>query len=249
VEGTQSKACETLATFGLSPASATPLWKTLDVSYFMRQAASDVAWHTRLLMPHVGGMTPIVRARLSPIGEGLQVLIYTPDIPDLFARICAYFERRNFSIWDAKVHTTNDGHALDGFQVTAVGLNADQNNLLIKQIEQELTQDLTALAPLGSAPKARQSRRVKSFPIQPRVELHPDERGQRWILSLVASDRVGLLYAIARVLAQHEVNLQLAKIATLGERVEDSFLVDGKIFDSPKGILSLETDLLVALQN
>jgi [protein-PII] uridylyltransferase len=249
VEGTKHKACEALALFGLAPETASPLWKTLDVSYFMRQAASDVAWHTRLLMPHVASGKVIVRSRLSPIGEGLQVLIYTPDIPDLFARICGYFERRNFSIWDAKIHTTNDGHALDGFQVTAVGLDADQNNLLIRQIELELTQDLTLLAPLENAPKSRQSRRVKSFPIQPRVQLHPDERGQRWILNVVAADRVGLLYAIARVLAKHEVNLQLAKITTLGERVEDSFLVDGAIFRTPKGILSLETDLLVALQN
>jgi [protein-PII] uridylyltransferase len=197
----------------------------------------------------VGNTTPIVRARLSPIGEGLQVMIYTPDIPDLFARICGYFERHNFSILDAKIHTTNDGHALDSFQVTAVGLDADQNKALILQIETELTLDLTALIPLTNAPKARQSRRVKSFPIQPYVELHPDEKGQRWILNVAAADRVGLLYAIARVLAQHEVNLQLAKITTLGERVEDSFVVDGAVFQKPKGILSLETDLLAALQN
>ncbi len=249
VEGTQRKACEALALYALQAASAQPLWKTLDVSYFMRQAASDVAWHTRLLMPHVGSNVPIVRARLSPIGEGLQVLIYTPDIPDLFTRICGYFERHNFSIWDAKIHTTNSGHALDSFQVTAVGLDADQNNALILQIETELTLDLTALSPLTNAPKARQSRRVKSFPIQPRVELHPDEKGQRWILNVSAADRVGLLYAVARVLAEHEVNLQLAKITTLGERVEDSFVVDGNIFQKPKGILSLETDLLAALQN
>ena len=249
VEGTQRRACEALALYGLPAVSAQPLWKTLDVSYFMRQAASDVAWHTRLLMPHVGSSSPIVRARLSPIGEGLQVLIYTPDIPDLFARICGYFERHNFSIWDAKIHTTNSGHALDSFQVTAVGLDADQNNQLILQIEAELTLDLTILVPLTNAPKARQSRRIKSFPIQPRVELHPDEKGQRWILNVAAADRVGLLYAIARVLAQHEVNLQLAKITTLGERIEDSFVVDGAVFQKPKGILSLETDLLTALQN
>jgi len=249
VEGTQRRACEALASYNLQAASAQPLWKTLDVSYFMRQAASDVAWHTRLLMPHVGNTTPIVRARLSPIGEGLQVMIYTPDIPDLFARICGYFERHNFSILDAKIHTTNDGHALDSFQVTAVGLDADQNEALILQIETELTLDLTDLIPLTNAPKARQSRRVKSFPIQPYVELHPDEKGQRWILNVAAADRVGLLYAIARVLAQHEVNLQLAKVTTLGERVEDSFVVDGAVFQKPRGILSLETDLLAALQN
>jgi len=247
VEGTQRKACETLALYHLPATSAEPLWKTLDVSYFMRQSASDVAWQTRLLLPHVGSVVPIVRSRLSPVGEGLQVMVYTPDIPDLFARICGYFERKNFSIWDAKIHTTNDGHALDSFQVTQTAMDADQNKAFIGQIEEELTRDLEHLAPLQNAPKPRQTRRARSFPIQPRVELHPDERGQRWILNVAAADRVGLLYAVARVLAEHGINLQLAKITTLGERVEDSFVIDGINLQHNKNIMQLETDLLQAL--
>ena len=247
VEGTKHKACEALALYNLPATAAEPLWKTLHVSYFMRQSASDVAWQTRLLIPHVGSGNPIVRSRLSPVGEGLQVMVYTRDIKDLFARICGYFERQNFSIWDAKIHTTIDGHALDSFQVTPMNLDADQHRELIRQIEEELTLDLERLAPLQNAPRPRQTRRARMFPIQPRVELHPDEKGQRWILNVAASDRVGLLYAIARVLADHGVNLQLAKITTLGERVEDSFVVDGACLQHSKNILSLETDLLKAL--
>ena len=44
---------------------------------------------------------PIVRARQSLAGEGLQVLVYAPDQPDLFARICGYFDRAGF-ILDAR---------------------------------------------------------------------------------------------------------------------------------------------------
>ena len=60
---------------------------------------------------------PVVRARPSPLGEGLQVLVYSPDRADLFARICGYFDGAGFSIQDAKIHTTNAGYALDTFQV------------------------------------------------------------------------------------------------------------------------------------
>ncbi len=56
-------------------------------------------------------------ARLSSLGEGLQVLVYSPDQPDLFARICGYFDGAGFNILDAKVHTTRSGYALDTFQV------------------------------------------------------------------------------------------------------------------------------------
>jgi [protein-PII] uridylyltransferase len=94
--------------------------------------------------------------------------------------------------------------------------------------------------------RGRVSRRVKSFPIKPRVSLRPDERGQRWLLSISTSDRSGLLYAIARVLATHGINLQLAKISTLGERVEDTFLVDGSALQQSRMQLQIESELLDA---
>jgi [protein-PII] uridylyltransferase len=91
------------------------------------------------------------------------------------------------------------------------------------------------------------SRRVKSFPVTPRVSLRPDERAQHWLLSVSASDRSGLLYAIARVLARHRINLQLAKITTLGERVEDTFLVDGPELQHNRAQLQIESELLDAI--
>ena len=62
-----------------------------------------------------------------------------------------------------------------------------------------------------------------------------------------ASDRSGLLYGIARVLARHHVNLQLAKISTLGERVEDTFLVDGAALQHNREQLQIESELLDAI--
>ena len=95
--------------------------------------------------------------------------------------------------------------------------------------------------------RGRQSRRVKSFPVQPRVSLRPDERAQRWLLSVSTSDRSGLLYVIARVLARNNVGVQLAKISTLGERVEDTFLVTGPGLRQDKVQLGLEKELLEAI--
>ena len=72
-------------------------------------------------------------------------------------------------------------------------------------------------------------------------------QAQRWLLSISASDRVGLLYSVARVLARHHLNLQLAKVSTLGERVEDSFLISGPELQGQKAQLAIETELLEAL--
>ncbi|MFI5445806.1 [protein-PII] uridylyltransferase [Polaromonas sp. UC242_47] len=227
------------------------LWDTLDISYFMRHEAADIAWHARHLSRYVGTTRCIVRARRSSAGEGLQVLVYTPDAPDLFARICGYFEEAGFSILDAKVHTAkpckgSPGYALDTFQVVSPDL-PDHYRELVAMVEADLDRAIEENGPLPPPGKGRVSRRVKSFPITPRVDLRPDEKAQRWLLSVSASDRVGLLYSIARVLANHRINLQLAKVTTLGERVEDTFLIDGPELQHNKAQIAIETELLEAL--
>src|SRR6185369_2053554 len=110
-----------------------------------------------------------------------------------------------------------------------------------------LAQTIDERGPLPTPAKGRLSRRVKSFPITPRVDLRPDEKAQRWLLSVSASDRVGLLYSIARVLARHKLNLQLAKVTTLGERVEDTFLIDGPELQQNRRQIEIETELLEAV--
>ena len=67
------------------------------------------------------------------------------------------------------------------------------------------------------------------------------------MINLPASDRVGLLYSVARVLARHGINVQLAKIATLGERVDDTFLIDGPELQQNRAQIEIETELLEAL--
>ena len=232
------------------PDTEKPLWETLDVGYFARHDPADIAWHARMLWRHVKTAVPVVRARASSVGEGLQVVVYTPDVPDLFARICGYFDGAGFSVLDAKVHTTRNGYALDTFQLVHPNIDAgDQSGYrdLISLVETQLAKVLAAQGPLPEPRRGRVSRRVRSFPVTPRVALRPDERAQRWILSVSASDRTGLLYGIARVLARHHINLQLAKISTLGERVEDTFLIDGAELQHNRAQLAIESELLDVL--
>jgi [protein-PII] uridylyltransferase len=150
-------------------------------------------------------------------------------------------------VLDAKIHTTRTGWALDTFQIVT-SLLPEHYRELMTMVESGLTQTLERQGPLPTPTKGRVSRRVKSFPITPRVTLKPDEKAQNWLLSISASDRNGLLYSIARVLAKHGINLQLAKISTLGERVEDSFLISGAELQQNKAQIEIETELLHALQ-
>ena len=239
-----------LRLYAIEDSAYESLWKQLDVAFFLRQDAADIAWLTRHLFNKVDSGTPVVRARLSPVGEGLQIAVYVKDQEDLFSRICAYFERHGFSIWDARIHTTRHGYALDTFQISGSNLVDEGGSYrdLIQLVEYELTAALQNNDPLPPPSIGRLSRQSRTFPIQPRVHMTPDERGHYYALSLSASDRTGLLYAISRVLAKHQVSLHTARINTLGERVEDVFLLDAaNLSKNPKLQILLETDLLEAL--
>jgi [protein-PII] uridylyltransferase len=246
IEARKQEARHILNLYSMLPDTERPLWETLELSYFARHDAADIAWHARSLFRHVNGSEPVVRARLSSLGEGLQVLVYAPDRPDLFARICGYFDGAGFNILEAKIHTTRAGYALDTFQVISPQLDQHYRDL-ISLVETQATLALKETGPLPEPNRGRLSRRVKSFPVTPRVTLRPDERAQRWILGVSTSDRSGLLFCIARVLARHRINLQLAKIVTLGERVEDVFLIDGPTLAQNRAQIEIETELLDAI--
>jgi len=243
----QAEAGRLLALYALSDGVKDKFWAQLDTPYFLRHDAQEIAWQTRNLHYRVDTPAPVVKARLAQIGEGLQVMIYTPDRETLFARICGYFERAGFNIVEAKIHTTRHGYALDTFLVMGLGPGEHYRDML-ETIERELPLELQSQAPLPPPRGGRLSRRVRHFPITPVVNLRPDERGTYQVLSVVAADRSGLLYGVARTLAQHRVRLHTAKVNTLGDRAEDVFLVSGDTLSKPKEVLQLEQELLKELQ-
>ena len=243
VEERQEEARRLLRLRGLRPGIEAPLWSQLDTAYFLRHDGEEIAWHAQTLYYRPDSPAPVVRARLNPAGTGLQVMIYAPDQPELFARICGFFARLGYSIVDAKIHTTRHGHALDSFALLDPGNQLPYRDM-IALIDHDLAEHLRLQPPLAPPPQGRLSRQVKHVPLTPEVSIRTDESSKNYILSVTAADRAGLLYAIALVLARHGVRLSSAKIATLGERVEDTFLINGAELGKTATLVRLEQELL-----
>lgn len=248
LQARQERALAKLRAYAIAEDAPRKLWDKLDDSYFLRHDEQDIVWHTRLLNYRVNTPVPIVKARLSPIGEGLQVMIYAPDEKSLFARICGFFQSINFSIVEAEIYTTRHGYALDSFQVMDPARATSHYRDQISYIEHELETQLRTHGELPAPSKGRLSRQVRYVPMTPEVHIRPDEKGAYYYLNIVAGDRPGLLYRIARVLDNYGVNLYTAKINTLGERAEDTFLVNGDALRDTKKVVRLETDLVQELQ-
>lgn len=233
--------------FALGDSVQAQFWKQLDDVYFLRHTDEEIAWHTRCLYYRTHENKPVVRARPNPESEGIQVLVYAPDQPDLFVRLSGYFSSIGYSIMDAKIHTTKHGYALDSFNLyDASNRGIDRETCAI--IEHDLIEVLLGTIQPRTPGMGRISRQVRSFPIAPDVMLEPDESGQQYVLSIRTADRTGLLHAIAETLTRHGVALHTARISTLGERAEDTFLISGRSLSQSRDRLLLENDLLELLK-
>jgi len=243
-------ATERLNHYGIVEPSYQDFWGELGDGYFLRHESQEIAWHTRLLLRHLNSDKPIVRSRLSPGGDGIQVMVYTVDRDDLFATICGFFERMGYTIVEAKIHTSRHGYALDSFLVLDESDKTVSYRDLLSYIEYELTQKLTDAKSLEAPLQGRISRQLKHFPIKPGVVITPESTGSNnHQLAIVAGDRPGLLSRISQILLNQGVHLHTAKINTLGDRAEDTFLIssrDGNRLEE-KTLAELEAKLKEAL--
>lgn len=243
----QEEARGILRYHGLRPGVEEAFWQQLDTGYFMRHDAEEIAWHTRVLYHQPETTEPIIKARPNQIGEGLQVMVYVADQSALFARLCGAFSKLGYSIVDAKIHTTRHGYALDSFVLLDPAHEMPYRDMATL-LEHDLAARLKNLPPLEAPVTGRLSRQLRNFPLTPEVGIRPDEKGQYYVMSIVAADRPGLLYSIALILARHGIALHTAKIATLGERAEDTFLLSGRNLAQTATLVKLEQELLEALQ-
>lgn len=244
---TKREATAILSLDAIQPESYRAFWAQLDDDYFVQHEAQEIAWHTRVLARQADNAKTVIKTRLSRIGEGLQVLIFQPDQPYLFARICNFFARLNYNIMEAKVHTTRLGYALDSFLVMDANHDKTAYRDVMNYIEYALSEYIGNAGTIPEPAFGRQSRQLKHFPIMPEVDIRLDEKGH-CILSLIAGDRPGLLARIAYLLTRHKVTIRSAKINTLGARAEDTFWLACKELPDSHAIQTLREALLTQLK-
>jgi [protein-PII] uridylyltransferase len=234
---------------GLRDEARAAFWAELDTGYFLRHDAAEIAWHTRHLYHCFKTEQTVIKARPTEGAEGLQVLVYTKTVKDLFARLCGYFGLRGLNIQDARIHTTRSGYALDSFILLPIDGQTDLRSEAAL-IEHELaTQlDVLNLEEIKSQISARTSRLSKVFPYPPSVEIKPGEAGHAWVLDISAADRAGLLSELAQVFLQFNIDLQTAKVMTLGDRIEDVFVIKGEALNQPRTQRQFEQRLIDTLK-
>ena len=135
-------------------------------------------------------------------------------------------EQLDLSVHDARIYNGNDGMSLDTFFVLdSRGSPITEDGARLKHIREHLTNALAEEADDTQVVQRRTPRRKKSFSVPTETCMSVDETKNVSILEVASPDRPGLLALLGRIFVDFNVELQAAKIQTLGERVEDIFFI------------------------
>ncbi len=248
INAVRESALEKLVSRGLTAAEVEAIWTVAGDDFFLRHTARQAADVTAAIAAHEGnGPLVLVLERRGQVSEegATELCIYTRDRERLFANTVSALSQLGLSVHDANIHTAENGWCLNSFIVLdeegrAPGRGKSQRDSLISKLTGILEDPQLSLSPA----RRRLSRQLKQLPTPTEVTLTPRGGPRTYELTVIAADRPGLLAGIGLLFAELGVDLVGARIATLGERVEDVFTIHDA--NAPEGSTTEERAYLLA---
>ena len=244
---TKESARTQLRSKGILDDSIDLIWSKLDDNYFLRESADDVAWHTELLAESDRSQTPEVQVK--PFfnyqrERATVVFVRVRKSPYLFYSVATTVENQGLSVQDARLYTTDSSSFLIVYlldeNAEPIAHDEQRTEKLVRALNRDLQIPLEDQVTRGK----RTSRRLKQLPVATQTIF--DRTEYQSTLEVIAADRPGLLATISEVLLKNDIYVSSAKITTLGERVEDLFVIetaDGEPVSDQEFIDNVQADI------
>lgn len=220
----QEKARELLAKNGLNVSDYQAFWNSLKKSaFFTRQTPIEICRLTLTLYQrqqqdiniHITGRTQ---------RGASELMIYMLNRDFLFGQITQTLDNLDLNVVEAKVYSTSENMTL----VLVYFLDRDQeaieDPMIIQLITDKLQKNLQNPNSLPSATNLRRSRQVKHFNTPTDIEFREINKYQTE-MSITTKDISGLLSRIGQAFRECEIRMHDAKINTVGEKAEDTFII------------------------
>ncbi|MEX0832618.1 MAG: ACT domain-containing protein [Actinomycetota bacterium] len=198
-------------------------------AYLLTMPAEDAASHFPLVAPPLGPGEFRSIERLGERPGAYRISVAAADRPGLLLRITGALALAGFSIHSAQVFTTEDGVAVDVFDVEGT-FEEEVDDERWGQFREALGE---ALAERLSLEDMVREKRLYYPP--PRadvpVEVTVDNEASDFytVIEIGAPDRIGLLFDLTSALFELQLDVHLAKVATYGGRVVDAFYVRDRL--------------------
>jgi len=214
---------------GVNDVEVQDLWASIGDDYFLRETAQSIAEHTKAIIEHKDPAVPLVLIRQTShrVFEGAtEIFIYSRDIQHLFAATVATMDQLHLNIQDARIIVTDSGEALNTYTVLSDDNTAlSENPEHLNRIKQRLIEELDDPDDYPEIIQRRVPRQMKLFATPTQVNVSNDSISHQTVLEVITPDRPGLLARIGGIFSSHNLSVRKAKIASVGERVEDFFFI------------------------
>ena len=229
IKETQTAAAKCLADTGVSDTDVRAIWSLLTEDYFLRYRAEEIAWHTEVLNDSdLQARHGLVEVRKQPDGDGMEAFLYTRRTKRTFAHATGVLDQLGLTIVDARIVPIANGYSIDTYIVMELNSRIDIDNVRLAKIRRSLARVLTTADDNEVRVTRTLSRQARVFSTEPSVTFGEDIARRRTVMELDVSDRPGLLSIVGQVFIEQRIDLDTAKIHTVGERAEDVFYISDK---------------------
>ena len=220
--------------------------------YVLTVPIDRVPVHHRLLTPVVGRHEVRTHASEGSRAGAYDLVVVAADRPGLLSMIGGALSLAGLSILTAQVFTTDDGVAVDLFEIEGV-FETDVAEERWREFRTTLRKAIEGRLSLDH--RVREKRRHYPVPqrdVPVRVEVDNHASDFFTVIEVGAPDRLGLLFDVTRTFGELQLDVHLAKVATFGARVVDSFYVRddlGRKVDDLERVRELERALRAQIED
>lgn len=213
----QKQAQQQLTFQSWSTAQVNQLLQEYDDDYFLRHTTNQIVWQATSRLQNLEQHT-LINARQHDQEDTIEIFIFTQDKPRIFAATTACLEQLQLNILDAKISISSHNNTLNTYIVNGP---TDNQTIIVDKLRQQIenVEEIKEYCPVLTP------RKMKLFETEVSIHFQTHEQQNHTILEINTHDRPGLLSTIAQVFLQCDIQLINAKLATLGDQVEDIFFI------------------------
>ena len=200
----------------------------LSPSYLVAYNREQIKVHLEMIA-RLGREQPFVLEFIEHEGH-TEVVVCTRDQRQIIAKICGALAVNDINILRADVNTRADDVVLDIFQVTDIDdspvLPDWKKERMRERVAEVISLQLKArdlIARYSSSWDRR--RRQRQYDQPPRIAFDNQISARYTVVDIEAQDTVGLLYRIAYLLDELDLNIHRAIINTVAARAQDAFYI------------------------
>ncbi len=222
----QEKARAILIDRGIPDKRIDEVWALLNDNYFIKHRVKEITWHTEWLAESdTESSIGLVDVRRRKTGDGIEAVLYTPREKRTFAHATAVLDELGMTIIDARIVSLDKRRSIVTLVFMELDSRVDSDEARINKIRRSLTRILTAPSDKVLSVTRTVPRQARMFTTETTVDFSRSSSSDQTVLELRAADRPGLLSTIGQVFIEQGIDIEAAKIVTIGERAEDVFYV------------------------